>query len=78
MDQRINERWLQFAFLNAKGNINKTALKFPFHTSLEVNQEVPITIADKVYMFTCVDKQTPLNHGDGSIDEIYVLATTHS
>jgi hypothetical protein len=43
MDKPINERWIQFAYLNAKGNV-KTAFKFPFHTDLVVDQYFQITI----------------------------------
>jgi hypothetical protein len=40
--QTINERWLQFAYLNSKGVVIKTALRFPFHTDLQVDQEFTV------------------------------------
>src|ERR1051326_553627 len=40
------------AFLNSKGNVNKTALKIPFHTSLEMDQEIAFSIAGQNYTFT--------------------------
>jgi hypothetical protein len=49
MDQTINERWLQFGYLNAKGNVVKTALKIPFHTDLKVDGNVHVEIAGKNY-----------------------------
>lgn len=77
MDQQVNERWLQFAFLNAKGKINKTALKFPFHAGLEVDQEFVINILDRPYTFVCVSKEKVSNHGD-TVDMVYVVATPNS
>jgi hypothetical protein len=76
MDQSINEIWLQFGYLNAKGNVTKTALKIPFHTQLKVDQEIPISILDKVYNFSCVREETVSNNSD-TVDKIYVIATNH-
>jgi hypothetical protein len=76
MDQIVNERWLQFAFINSRGNTNKTALKFPFHMTLKVDQEVIIEISERNYIFTCVAKETKSNN-DGTVDETYVVATNH-
>jgi hypothetical protein len=77
MDKPINERWIQFAFINAKGAVNKTALKFPFHTDLAIDQEVPMVIVGKTYEFTCVGEETKTNHGE-TVDKIYILATIHA
>lgn len=76
MEQTINEKWLQFAFINSRGKINKTALKFPFHTSLEVDNELPLVIGGQTYMFVCVAMETQTNN-DGTVDKIYVIATNH-
>lgn len=76
MGYEINERWLQFAFINLRGNLNKTALRFPFHTSLNIDDEIPVTIAEKAYVFTCVAKEAKSNN-DGTIDETYVVITNH-
>jgi hypothetical protein len=76
MDQPVNEKWLQFAFINSRGNLNKTAVKFPFHQALEIDKELPLVIGDRTYVFTCVAKETKSNN-DGTVDEIYVVATNH-
>ena len=76
MEQTINEAWLQFGYLNAKGNVVKTALKIPFHTQLKIDQEIPITILGKVYNFSCVREETVSNNSD-TVDKIYVIATNH-
>lgn len=76
MEKTINERWLQFAFINSKGNINKTALKFPFHTTINIDDEIPISIFSKTYMFTCVGEETKTNN-DGTVDRIYLIATNN-
>jgi hypothetical protein len=76
MDQTINERWLQFAFINSKGNINKTALKIPFHAPLDVDDELPVLIGTLNYVFICVAKETKTNN-NGTVDEIYVVATNN-
>ena len=77
MDQLVNERWLQLAYLNAKGNVTKTALKFPFHTELKVDQEFTMDILGKPYTFVCVREEKVSNHGD-TVDIIYVVVTPHS
>lgn len=71
-----NERWLQFAYINAKGNINKTALKIPFHTDLEIDQEIDITILKNIYTFSCVGVDTKTNYDD-TVDITYVIATNN-
>lgn len=76
MEQSINERWLQFAFISSRGNINKTALKFPFHTDLKVDQEFNIEIFGQHYIFTCVREETVSNNSD-TVDKIYVVATNN-
>lgn len=76
MEQTINEKWLQFAFINSRGKTNKTALKFPFHYSLTVDTDVPLVIGGQTYMFTCVARET-LTNNDGTVDEIYVIATNN-
>lgn len=75
---QINERWLCFAYFSTKGNkIYKTALKFPFHTDLEVDKEYPIPILGETYLFTCVGEEIKSNN-DGTIDKIYIIATNHA
>lgn len=76
MEQTINERWLQFAFISSRGNLNKTALKFPFHTDLQVDQEFNINILGKDYNFACVREETVSNNSD-TVDKIYVIATNN-
>lgn len=76
MDQTINERWLQFAYLNSKGNIVKTPLKFPFHIDLQVDQEFVFIIMDKSYTFHCREVAYRSNDND-TIDAIYVVATNN-
>ena len=77
MDQPINEIWLQFAVINAKGNVNKTALKFPFHTQLEIDKEYQFNLAGKDYTFICVAEETKTTNGEG-VDKVYVIATSHA
>jgi len=77
MDKPINESWLQFATIKAKGNVNKTALKFPFHTRLEVDKEYLFSLAGRDYIFTCVAEETKTTNGEG-VDKVYVVATTHA
>jgi hypothetical protein len=72
----INERWLQFGYLNSKGNLAKTALKIPFHTELLIDQEIPINIAGQTYNFTCVREEIISNNSD-TVDKIYVIATNN-
>lgn len=73
----INERWLQFAYFSTKGDkIYKTALKFPFHTDLEIDQEFQLPILGQSYGFTCVAVETKSNQSD-TVDKIYVIATTN-
>ncbi len=76
MEQSVNERWLQFGYINAKGNLTKTALKIPFHTDLRVDQEIKVEISGHNYTFTCVREETVSNNSD-TVDKIYVLATNH-
>ncbi|HEX8196375.1 MAG TPA: hypothetical protein VF571_09320 [Pyrinomonadaceae bacterium] len=71
---QINERFIQFAFINSKGNINKTALKLPFETDLQVDQDVDVNIEGYYYRFTCVAEETKTNN-DGTVDKIYVIST---
>ncbi len=73
---QINESWLQFGYLNAKGNVTKTALKIPFHTQLQIDQEIPISIVGQVYNFTCIREETISNNSD-TVDKIYVIATNN-
>ena len=77
MEQTVNERWLQFAYIGSKGNVTKTALKIPFHADLKVDQEFIVSIDDKPYTFTCVRKEEVSNQSD-TVDIIYVVATNHS
>ena len=72
----INERWLQFGFINSKGNLNKTALKIPFHSDLAVDQEFTVNILGKDYSFTCVTEETVSNNSD-TVDKVYVVATNN-
>ena len=44
MEQIINEKWLQFAFINSRGTIHKIPLKFPFHAQMEIDEEFPLVI----------------------------------
>ena len=76
MEQQINERWLQFGYVNSKGNLVKTALKIPFHTDLRVDQEVHVEIAGQNYTFDCKREETVSNDSD-TVDRIYVIATNH-
>jgi len=76
MERTLNERWLQFAFINSKGKTNKTALMIPFHASLIVDEELPFTIAGKKYTFTCTATEIKTNN-DGTYDEIYVVGTNN-
>ncbi|HLL74196.1 MAG TPA: hypothetical protein VK421_02950 [Pyrinomonadaceae bacterium] len=55
MEQVVNEKWLQFGYINAKGNVTKTALRIPFHANLYVDQEIPINILGQNYAFTGTD-----------------------
>ena len=76
MEQSINERWLQFAYLNAKGNVVKTALKIPFHADLKVDQEYSVNFLGQPINFTCVREETVSNNND-TVDKIYVVATNN-
>ena len=73
----ILTRWLQFAFINSKGNVNKTALKLPCAGSLEVDEEVIFAFGEiGPYNFTCVAKEQKTNN-DGTVDETYIIATNN-
>ena len=75
----VNERFLQFAYFSTKGNkIYKTALKFPFHTDLLIDQEFQINILGRDYSFSCVREETISTDVDGKVDKIYVVATNHA
>ena len=76
MDQPVNERWLQLAYLNAKGNVTKTDLKFPIHTEPKVDQEFTVTILDTPYTFVGVREESVSNPSD-TLDVIYVVVTPH-
>ncbi len=77
MEQTINERWIQFGYYSVKGDkIYKTALKFPFHTDLQIDQEFSINILGKDYRFTCIREETLSNSSD-TVDKIYVVATNN-
>jgi hypothetical protein len=76
VEPQVNERWLQFGFINAKGNVTRTALKIPFHANLYVDQEIPINILGQIYAFTCVREETVSNNSD-TVDKVYVVATNH-
>jgi hypothetical protein len=72
----INERWLQFGYINAKGKPTKTALKIPFHIDLEIDQDFSVIILDKTYTFTCVSFE-PLTNNDGTVDITYLVITNN-
>ena len=75
---QINERWIQFAYFNTKGDkIYKTALKFPFHTDLQIDQEFQLNILGENYSFTCIREETISNSGE-TVDKVYVVATNHA
>lgn len=76
MEPKVNERYIQFAFINSRGNVNLSPIKLPFHQSLEVDQEVIVNIGMQNYFFSCVGINTKTNN-DGTIDVVYVLATNH-
>ena len=76
MDQQINERWLQFGYINAKGNLTKTALKIPFHMELAVDQEFPVIIMGKQYNFDCKSVEYKSNDNN-TVDITYVVATNY-
>jgi hypothetical protein len=76
MEKPTNEIWLQFAWVNSKGNVNKTPLKIPFHQELETDQEIPVSILGQTYNFFCVREEIETNH-DGTVDKIFVIATNH-
>jgi hypothetical protein len=73
---QVNERWLQFGYINSKGNLTKTALKVPFAFDLQVDQEISVNIAGQNYSFTCVREETISNNSD-TVDKIYVIATNN-
>ncbi len=77
MDKPINESWIQFAIINSKGNVAKTALKFPFHTRLDVDKEYSFEMCGRSYTFTCVAEETKTTNGEG-VDKVYVVATNHA
>lgn len=73
----VNERWLQFGYFSTKGNkVYKTALKIPFHTDLQIDQELDLQILGQPYTFTCVGEESKTNH-DGTVDKIYIVATNN-
>lgn len=72
----VNERWLQFGYINAKGNLTKVPFRIPFHTDLEIDQEIPLTIEGKNYVFTCASFQ-PVTNNDGTVDMTYILITNN-
>lgn len=76
MELSLNERWIQFAFINSKGKLNKTALKMPMLTDLELNKEYDFTFAGQQSTFTVEAKEFQ-NNNDGTYDVIYVIATTN-
>lgn len=75
--QSINEKWIQFAYLNAKSNVSKTPLKLPFSQELEVDAELTLSISGANYTFNVVGKETKSNH-DGKVDVIYAIASPQS
>jgi hypothetical protein len=72
----INETWLQFATLNKNGNPKKTVFRFPFHTSLQIDQEFNVNILGHDYSFTCVGEEIKTNN-DGTVDKVYIVSTLH-
>ncbi len=74
---QINERWIQFAFINSRGKLNKTAFKMPFHVDLEIGKEFQINIYGKNYSFSCEAREEH-NNNDETIDVVYVVATNNS
>lgn len=76
MELSLNERWIQFAFINIKGKLNKTALKLPCLSALELNEEYDMTFNGQRYTFTCENVER-LNMNDGTYDEVYVVATNN-
>ena len=77
MEQTINERWVQFAYLNAKGNITKTALKIRISRDIPFDTEFTIPVFGHEYIFSCIAEETKSNN-DGTVDKIYVIASPAS
>lgn len=77
MELSLNERWIQFAFINVKGKLNKTALKLPCLSALEMDKEYDMTLNGQRYIFNCENIER-LNNHDGTYDEVYVVASPES
>lgn len=73
----LNQRWIQFAFINSRGKLNKTALKLPSTRKLEINKEYEWIIADQKYAFSC-EAIEQVNNNDSTYDEVYVVASPNS
>lgn len=76
MELTLNEKWIQFAFINAKGKLNKTALKIPCLSALKLNEEYEMTFDSQRYTFSCENVEQ-VNNNDGTYDEVYVVATNN-
>lgn len=73
---QINERWLQFGYINTKGNVTKAPFRIPFDRDLEIDTEYDVDLLGKQVTFTCVREETISNNND-TVDKVYVIATNN-